>query len=348
MNRYDLVGPYGANSSANRQFCAGSSIDNVFTNRPFAYQNNTWYRLVLACGTDNKIRASLCSDDGTELIGQSFQPRRGAFPSGFKIALSQAMGVPFVATPADVAVDFVKLTSGLSGEVNQAYVGDGVATRMIVPACPALDLGRGRGFSLEGWINPFNVTNPAPLVEWYDSTPGASQSPLGVQFWLALTSGPGSLSAMLWDTNSQAHVVSTQPLALTNGGWQHVALTFDTNSDNAVLYTNGQRAAAVHFPTAFVPRTSGDLYLGFDPTVIPTPISFANFNSTTGLNLVGSAAQNGSILRLTPAVTNQLGNVWAVNKQPCATGFATTFTFQISNPGATARGGWNCGSLCRT
>ena len=96
MNRYDLVGPYGANSSANRQFCAGSSIDNVFTNRSFAYQNNTWYRLVLACGTDNNIRASLCSDDGTELIGQSFQHGADAFPSGFKIALSQAMASPLL------------------------------------------------------------------------------------------------------------------------------------------------------------------------------------------------------------------------------------------------------------
>ena len=47
-----------------------------------------------------------------------------------------------------------RLTSGLSGEVNQAFFGDGVATRMIVPRCPALDLGRGRGFSIEGWINP--------------------------------------------------------------------------------------------------------------------------------------------------------------------------------------------------
>jgi len=336
MSRYDLVCPYGANSSANRQFCAGSSIDNLFTNRPFAYQNNTWYRLVLACDASNQIRASLCSDDGTELIGQSFSHGEAAFPSGFKIALSQAMGVPLVATPADVAVYYVKLTSELSGEVNQAYVGDGIATRMVVPACPSLDLGRRRGLSIEGWINPFDITNPAPLVEWYDSVAPTNQSPLGVQFWLGLTNGPGSLTAILWDTNSQPHAISTPPLALTNGGWQHVALTYDTNSDSAVLYTNGQRAVTVQFPTKFVPRTSGDLYLGYDPTVVPTPINYSNFNATAGLNLVGTSAVAGGVLRLTPAASGQGGTAWAQTKQFCANGFNTSFQFQISDPGSFA------------
>ena len=63
-----------------------------------------------------------------------------------------------------------------------------------------------------------------------------------------MTNGPGSLAAVLWDTNSQPHAISTVPLALTNAGWQHVALTYDTNSASAVLYTNGQRAASVQFP----------------------------------------------------------------------------------------------------
>jgi hypothetical protein len=41
-----------------------------------------------------------------------------------------------------------------TGEVNQAFFGDGMATRMVVPASPALDIGKGRGFTIEGWINP--------------------------------------------------------------------------------------------------------------------------------------------------------------------------------------------------
>jgi subtilisin-like proprotein convertase family protein len=387
-----------------------------------------------------------------------------------------------------------------TGKVSQAFIGDGLATRMVVPRCPELDLGRGRGFSIEGWIKPgsgnapgttvmtngfegvaasariptgsyvsgwhvdagdidllsssvapfpvsdsgtncidiagtnsgtistnltlvvghtyrlnfaysrnadsvifnivsqaavnlaganlltlapnwtnswsdlqwqhtsvvftasaavsklevkslttglfgvlfdsFSVTelgvlNPAaaPLVEWYDAAAPTNLSRRGVQFWVGLTNGPGSLTAILWDTISQPHPIATPSLALTNGGWQHVALTYDTNSGSAVLYTNGQSAARVQFLTNFVPRTSGDLYLGYDPAPVPAPISYTNFTSIAGLNLVGSAAQTGSVLRLTPAAAGQVGNAWATNKLSCAAGFDTRFQFQMSNPG---------------
>ena len=361
----------------------------------------------------------------------------------------------------DVAVDYARLTGGLAGEVNQAYFGDGVATRMIVPRCPALDLGRGRGFSIEGWINPTasaavydarasfrtntnpngvwkygwstglngaltlfrraskppvnnglelmwddpansrgwapsvavnsggdfndgNVTFKAgalimavgttgnsyahvvwtapqggqyllkslfiaqqnrinvdvhvlvngasiydssitqngvsrafsqtftlargdtvdfalgpngdmsihagntgleasltplaiamPIAEWNDPT---NSAPQGVQFWLnglATTNVPGALFANIWDTNLQPHVVTTVTNAITNGGWQHVALTFDTNSLSGVLYTNGQQAARVQFPVGFVPRTFGDLYLGYHPPGLPNGACYA-------------------------------------------------------------------------
>ena len=36
---------------------------------------------------------------------------------------------------------------------------------MIVPRCPELDLGQGRGFSIEGWIKPANTpTSPNPRM----------------------------------------------------------------------------------------------------------------------------------------------------------------------------------------
>src|ERR1035437_5312618 len=168
-------------------------------------------------------------------------------------------------------------------------------------------------------------------------------TPLGVQFWLAITNAPGSLNAVIWDTNSLPHVITTLPQAITNAGWQHVALTYDTNSGQAALYVNGlttnnQPLVATNLGH-FVPRTSGDLYLGYDPTIVPTPINFLNFNSTAGLNLVGNAAQNGAVLRLTQAALNQEGNAWAAAKQPCAAGFNTRFRFQIGNAGASSSAG---------
>jgi subtilisin-like proprotein convertase family protein len=465
--RFDVISAAAGNAGTPAALLAGSSIDSSYNTLSFNYQGNTWYRLVLSAAPNQGVRAALLSDAGTELAGVSFSHGAAAYSSGFKIGLSQFMGTSAAPQLVDVAVDYVRLTSGLAGEVNQAFFGDGVATRMFVPRCPALDLGRGRGFSIEGWINPalnqlggaaydaqaaFSTnSNPnglwkyawshgfsgslslfpttgmpsinnglelmwydpsnnndyapsiavnsggaadngnysfaagalivapggentydsythviwtaptsgsyslvsqftaqqygidadvnvlingfraytstitqigvsrsfatnftisagstvdfavgpdnnlvrhptntriqasvtplvaaSPLVEWNDPT---NSSPQGVQFWLSGLPGtniaPGALWANLWDTNLQPHIIATASNVITNGGWQHVALTYDTNSANAVLYTNGQRAAAVQFPVKFVPRTSGDLYLGFDPPGLPNGTAFA-------------------------------------------------------------------------
>ena len=60
--------------------------------------------------------------------------------------------------------------------------------------------------------------------------------------------------------------------------------------------------------------------------------TYANFNSTAGLNLVGSAAQNGSVLRLTPASGSQMGSAWYTQQQHVSAGFTTTFSFRFTNP----------------
>ncbi len=119
------------------------------------------------------------------------------------------------------------------------------------------------------------LTAALPLVEWNDPT---NASPQGIQFWLSGLPGTnfaqGALWANLWDTNLQPHIITTAANAITNYGWQHVALTFDTNSANAIIYTNGQPAITVHFPTGFVPRTSGDLYFGYHPPGLPLGAAF--------------------------------------------------------------------------
>ena len=121
----------------------------------------------------------------------------------------------------------------------------------------------------ERWYGVVEVNSllpgAAPLVEWFDPT---NITPQGVQLWLGGLPGtnvPGAILANIWDTNLQPHTIATAINAITNGGWQHIALTYNTNTANAILYTNGQPAATVHFLTNFVPRTSGDLYFGFHP-----------------------------------------------------------------------------------
>ena len=62
-----------------------------------------------------------------------------------------------------------------------------LATRMVVPRCAELDLGRGRGFTIEGWINPGKLQGRArlrPLTRL--SSPAPSPTPptaIGTASW---------------------------------------------------------------------------------------------------------------------------------------------------------------------
>jgi hypothetical protein len=110
-DRYDIAGPYGGGFGTDLYFFTGSSIDDSYRHVGYVYQNNTWYRLVLEGAPGRHIRASLCNDDGAELIGCTLDHGADVFESGFRIALSQTVGASGVPYPVDVAVDYAILTS---------------------------------------------------------------------------------------------------------------------------------------------------------------------------------------------------------------------------------------------
>jgi subtilisin-like proprotein convertase family protein len=67
-----------------------------------------------------------------------------------------------------------------AGEVGQAFQmedqGDqfqfaGTNNYVQIPQDPSLDVGKGGGFTVEGWINPTNLANQQPLVEWLAAVP---------------------------------------------------------------------------------------------------------------------------------------------------------------------------------
>ncbi len=64
-------------------------------------------------------------------------------------------------------------------------------------------------------------------------------------------------------------------------------------------------------------------------------INYADFSSTAGLTLNGSAAQVGTALRVTPALVNQSGSFFATNTVNLASNasFSTYFQFRITNAG---------------
>ena len=67
-----------------------------------------------------------------------------------------------------------------AGEVDQAfqfedtgnpYLFAGTNTYVQVPASSSLNVGAGGGFTVEGWINPTNLTRPEPVFEWLARVP---------------------------------------------------------------------------------------------------------------------------------------------------------------------------------
>jgi hypothetical protein len=79
-------------------------------------------------------------------------------------------------------------------------------------------------------------------------------------------------------------------------------------------------------------KTNLSLILSLAGALSASAFTYTDFSSTAGVNLVGSAAQNGSFVRLTPATEAQYGAMWYTTPQYVANGFTTTFQFRISNP----------------
>jgi hypothetical protein len=149
-----------------------------------------------------------------------------------------------------------------SGKVGQALQFDGLNDLVRVPASPGLNVGAGGGFTIEGWINPADLSHLRPIVEW-------NRGSIGVHFWTGVDtpSGTGSRSlfANLIDTASVSHQVRTRADLLSTSVWQHVALTYDKASGAAAIYYNGALAAHANVGS-FTPLTTGDLYLGNRPS----------------------------------------------------------------------------------
>lgn len=74
-----------------------------------------------------------------------------------------------------------------TGMVNQAFFGDGSATRMVVPRCADLDVGQRKGFTVEGWIRPEGIpTNGVPsappvvvMSDGFENVPAPRTVPAG-------------------------------------------------------------------------------------------------------------------------------------------------------------------------
>ncbi|HEY1663123.1 MAG TPA: LamG-like jellyroll fold domain-containing protein [Verrucomicrobiae bacterium] len=145
-----------------------------------------------------------------------------------------------------------------SGEVGQCFLMDGSTAFVHIPASSNMNVGTGGGFSIEGWIDPADVSVEHPMVEWNNG------QGYGSHFWISVR-GVGNIYANLVDTAGAFHqIVSANGLVQSNV-FQHVALTYNKTSGLATLYLNGVMVTQQNLGN-FTPQTSYDLYLGYRPT----------------------------------------------------------------------------------
>ena len=143
-----------------------------------------------------------------------------------------------------------------TGEVNTAFHYTNGSGYVEIPAVPALNVGTGAGFTIEGWIQPADLQNQLPLFEWQYNT---NNDFTGTMFWTSVQ-GAGRLYANITESNNISHELITPPGILTTN-YQHVALTYDKSSGVAAIYRNGIIVASANLGS-FTPNTSGNLLLG--------------------------------------------------------------------------------------
>jgi hypothetical protein len=125
----------------------------------------------------------------------------------------------------------------VSGEVNQAFSFEEGSAYMRCPASTTLNVGAGGGLTIEGWINPTEISDQQPLVEWNNG------STYGAHFWIS-TGGPGEISpGCLWvnlvDTGGNLHYLASPAAVVHANVFQHVAATYNKSTGVVTLYCNG-------------------------------------------------------------------------------------------------------------
>ena len=159
--------------------------------------------------------------------------------------------------------------------MEQAFAFIAPTSNVRVAASPSLDVGAGQGMTVELWINPDDVTQPGPLVEWNNGVDlwGAhfwilpNQSGAGLQPPSSAVAGPGQLYAA-FTLLGQWYQMITDAGVLSPHVFQHVAVTYDKSTGLGRIYRDGVLVAEQTLGV-FTPKTAYDVYLGLRPAGPP-------------------------------------------------------------------------------
>jgi Legume lectin domain/Chitobiase/beta-hexosaminidase C-terminal domain len=233
----------------------------------------------------------------------------------------------------------------------------------------AIDLHSGHPFKVHMTYDGTNLTmtvtdattNGAFAKTWAVNIPGAVG---GNAAFVGFTGGTGTLTAIqdiqTWTfssgtTQSQAATPTFTPPGSTYSSAQNVTISSTTSGATIYYTTNGSTpstastkytgpvsvgtsetlnaiAVATGFTNSNVGTASYTISSGSGPS-----INFGSEFTATGLSLNGSAALNGTRLRLTSSGTNQAGSAW-FSTPVSINSFTTDFTFQLSSIGTSAFG----------
>jgi hypothetical protein len=114
-NRFDEVGLSAPGYGSERVFTAYSSISNTgvdtgLISSHFTFSSNTWYRLSLVGSPQQNVAAVLRDDSQTQVLMRfEFGHTMQSYPAGFRIGVSQSMGLPGRPSPTEVAIDYARL-----------------------------------------------------------------------------------------------------------------------------------------------------------------------------------------------------------------------------------------------
>ena len=110
------AGVYGLSGGTNRVFRCWSSIVTLPLDIPFAFQDNTWYRIRISneLADDNDVFMTVFADDGTPLHGCEVNvPMSEMEATGFGLYLQiqQEMDSAATTLPVNCAVDYVRVVA---------------------------------------------------------------------------------------------------------------------------------------------------------------------------------------------------------------------------------------------
>jgi subtilisin-like proprotein convertase family protein len=219
-----------------------------------------------------------------------------------------------------------------AGEVGQAFGFEdsgeqfefaGTNTYVQIPQSTSLDVGKGGGFTVEGWINPTNLFRPQPLVEWLAKVPtNSTDTNFNIVAGPYLDPATGHYYYLLGATNA----TTSEAWATALGG--HLATVNSANEQNWIFDNFANYGDVNHNLWIGLTNTAGTAFgwssgetNGYTNWLSGQPLNTAgarnytfirgNTNSPSGLWV---CANNNGFTQTAPTSTNIVYGVAEVNQ----------------------------------